>query len=264
MVDFETTVVHATPSYLLHVNSVIAEKGIDISKLSMKKAYIGAEPHTEDIRLKIEELYGIDAYNSYGLSEMNGPGMAFECIYKAGMHFWEDAYIVEIVDRHTEEPLEDGNTGEVIVSNLIREGTPLLRYRTRDLASILTGQCQCGRTHRRLSRIMGRTDDMLIINGVNVFPSQIEEVVMRIPEVGTNYLIRVEKAGALDKLTVEVEIYSKMFTGDAGALDNLKSNIREQLKGSIFINPVVRLHEPGFLPVSQGKAIRVVDTRDEM
>ena len=261
--DFKTTVVHATPSYLLHIHSVLAENGISIDELSINKAYIGAEPHTENIRLKIEKLYGIDAYNSYGLSEMNGPGMAFECIYKAGMHFWEDAYIVEIIDRDTEESVEDGKPGEVVVTNLIREGTPLLRYRTRDLASILTGQCECGRTHRRLSRIMGRTDDMLIINGVNVFPSQIEEVVMKIPEVGTNYLIRVEKAGALDKLTVEVEIYSKMFTGDASALDKLKSRIREQLKGSIFINPAVKLHEPGFLPVSQGKAKRVVDSRSD-
>ncbi|MCK4999909.1 MAG: phenylacetate--CoA ligase, partial [Anaerohalosphaera sp.] len=169
MLDFKTTVVHATPSYLLHIYSVIQEKGLSADDLFIKKAFIGAEPHTEDIRLKIEQLYGIDAYNSYGLSEMNGPGMAFECVYKQGMHFWEDAYIVEVIDRHTEQLLPDGEQGEVIVSNLIREGTPLLRYRTRDLASILVGQCQCGRTHRRLSRIMGRTDDMLIINGVNVF-----------------------------------------------------------------------------------------------
>ena len=263
MIDFKTTVVHATPSYLLHIYSVIADKGLTANDLFIKKAFIGAEPHTEDIRLKIEKLYGIDAYNSYGLSEMNGPGMAFECVHKKGMHFWEDAYIVEVVDRETEQQLPDGEQGEVIVTNLIREGTPLLRYRTRDLASILTGQCECGRTHRRLSRIMGRTDDMLIINGVNVFPSQIEEVVMRIPEVGTNYLIRVEKAGALDKLTVEVEIYSKMFTGDASMIDKLKGMIREQLKGSIFISPKVRLHEPGFLPASEGKAKRVLDLRDE-
>ncbi|AQT68283.1 Phenylacetate-coenzyme A ligase [Anaerohalosphaera lusitana] len=261
MQDFQTSVVHATPSYMLHIRTVLDENDISLKQLNLQKAFIGAEPHSENVRKKIEELYNIDAYNSYGLSEMNGPGLAFECVHKAGMHFWEDGYIVEIVDPETDENLEDGEPGEVIVTNLIRHATPLMRYRTRDLASILPGQCECGRTHRRLSRIKGRTDDMLIINGVNVFPSQIEEVIMKIPEVGTNYQICLDKQGALDRLTVQVEIYSKMFTGSAGELENLRHRIVEKLKGTITIKPLVKLHEPGFLPVYEGKAKRVIDER---
>ena len=262
MRDYGTTVVHATPSYLLHVNSVISSSGEKVNGLKLRKAFIGAEPHSEDVRKKIESLFGIDAYNSYGLSEMNGPGLAFECVHKNGMHVWEDGYIVEVIDRDSGECVKDGEVGEVVVTNLIRRAMPLLRYRTRDLACILEGACPCGRTGRRLSRIMGRTDDMLIINGVNVFPSQIEEVVMKEPQVGTNYLIRVEKQGELDKLTVEVEIYSKMFAGEVNQLEQLRGNIRERLQASITIRPAVKLHEPGFLPVSEGKAKRVLDLRE--
>jgi len=264
MEDFKTTVLHVTPSYLLHIHSKIEELGFSIDRFNLKKAFIGAEPHSERIRKKIEELYHIDAYNSYGLSEMNGPGMAFECVYKDNMHVWEDAYIPEIIDPATGEALPDGQEGEFIATNLIRKAMPLLRYRTRDLAHLIAEPCKCGRTHKRLSRIVGRTDDMLIINGVNVFPSQIEEVIMKIPEVGTNYLIQVEKAGALDKLIVKVEIYSKMFLGEAKQLDMLKGKIKDGLRASITINAVIELHEPGSLPVSEGKAKRVVDTRTEM
>jgi len=263
MIDYKTTVVHATPSYLLHIRSVMDEQHVQLSDIKMQKALIGAEPHSENIRLKIEELFGIDAYNSYGLSEMNGPSVAFECAYKDSMHIWEDAYIIEVIDPNTQEDLPDGDSGEVVLTNLIRKATPLLRYRTRDLAHLLPDVCRCGRQHRRLSRIKGRTDDMLIINGVNVFPSQIEEVIMKIPEVGTNYLICVDKKGALDQLTVKVEIYSKMFHGDARELDKLKALIIEELRSSIMINPKIEFHEPGFLPVSQGKAKRVVDERPQ-
>jgi phenylacetate-CoA ligase len=261
MRDFQTTVVHATPSYLLHIHSVLDQNEITDGDLCLKKAFIGAEPHSENIRLKIEDLWKIDAYNSYGLSEMNGPGVAFECVYKQGMHVWEDAYIIEIINPDTLEPVPDGEYGEVVFTNLVRHATPLLRYRTRDLARIIPGPCKCGRTHRRLSRITGRTDDMLIINGVNVFPSQIEEVIMRTPEVGTNYLIKLEKYGELDRLIVMVEIYSKMFSGDVRQLDTLKGKLKDELRASIVISPIVELHEPGSLPVSEGKAKRVLDTR---
>ncbi|MCX5635351.1 MAG: phenylacetate--CoA ligase [Planctomycetota bacterium] len=261
MKDFGTTVVHVTPSYLLHIHSVLPESNLTVSDLSLQKAYIGAEPHSENVRLKLEDLWKIDAYNSYGLSEMNGPGVAFECIYKTGLHIWEDGYFVEIIDPETGQEVPQGQQGEVIFTNLIRAATPLLRYRTRDLAFLIPGTCECGRTHRRLSRIMGRTDDMMIINGVNVFPSQIEEVIMKIHEVGTNYLIQVEKDGAIDKLIVKVEIYSKMFQGDARQLDGLKGKIKDDLRASIVINPIVELHEPGFLPISEGKAKRVLDLR---
>jgi len=263
MRDFRTTVVHATPSYMLHIFSKLEEAGISPADLSLEKALIGAEPHSERMRQKIEALYGIDAYNSYGLSEMNGPGVAFECVYKNGMHVWEDTYGLEIIDPDTLDELGPDEDGELVLTTLQRKATPLLRYRTRDLSRILADECPCGRSHRRIHRIKGRTDDMLIINGVNVFPSQIETVIMKIPEVGTNYQIYVEKHGALDKLTVKTEIYSKMFTGDMKSLDALKRRINELLKASILISAEVELHEPGGLPVYEGKAKRVIDLREE-
>ena len=174
MQDYGTTVVHATPSFLLHVESRMKEEGVERKSLNLRKAFAGAEPYSEDARLRIEKLLGIDVYNSYGLSEMNGPGVAFECQAKAGVHLWEDGYIGEIVDPDTLEPLPDGQIGELVLTCLCREATPILRYRTRDLTGFYTDDCICGRTHRRLFRIKGRTDDLLIINGVNVYPSQIE------------------------------------------------------------------------------------------
>ena len=264
MKDFQTTVVHATPSYMLHIHSKLKEYGFAPKDFALKKAFIGAEPHSENTRRRIEDLFGIDAYNSYGLSEMNGPGVSFECVHKCGMHTWEDAYLLEIIDPKTGAAAKDEKEGEIVLTNLRRRATPLLRYRTRDLARVYKGECKCKRTHRRLSRITGRTDDMLIINGVNVFPSQIEEVVMRVPEVGNNYQIHVQKDGALDKLIVKVEIYSKLFTGDLSQLEILKSRIKDELRASIIIHSIVELHEPGSLPVFEGKAQRVVDTRPKL
>jgi phenylacetate-CoA ligase len=264
MKDFGTTVLHITPSYMLHIFSVLGECGVEVKDLKLKKAYLGAEPYSEDTRKKIEKLWHIDVYNSYGLSEMNGPGVAFECVHKSGMHVWEDVYYMEVIDPKTTERLEDGREGEVVFTNLVREATPLLRYRTRDVAAVLKGRCPCGRTHRRISRITGRTDDMLIINGVNVYPSQIEAVIMKVPEVGNNYQIHLSKDGALDEIVVKVEIYSKMFKGDLGQIDRLRDRIREDLKASIIINPTVQLHEPGSLPVFEGKAKRVVDNRTKI
>jgi len=261
MEDFQTTTLHITPSYMLHIHSKLEQEGVSLSDLSLRKVFLGAEPHSENTRLKIEELLNIHAYNSYGLSELNGPGVAFECVYRKDMHIWEDGYIVEIIDPVTGELKEEGEQGEVVLTNLIRRGTPILRYRTRDLAFLHPEGCECGRTHRRLSRILGRTDDMLIINGVNVFPSQIEEKIMKIPEVATNYQIYVDKKGQLDRLTVRVEIYPKLFLGDVSNLEALRAKIKEELKSSIVINPVVELHEPGSLPVSEGKAKRVLDER---
>ncbi|MDY3939235.1 MAG: phenylacetate--CoA ligase [Spirochaetia bacterium] len=263
MKDFRTTVIHATPSYMLHMYDKMAEEGFALSDFAIKKAYIGAEPHSEDIRKKIESLYGIDAYNSYGLSEMNGPGLAFECVYKNGMHLWEDYYIGEIIDPETLRPLPDGERGELVLTILERNGMPILRYRTRDLTRFIPEPCPCGRTHRRLDRMTGRSDDMLIINGVNVFPSQIEEVIMKMPEIGNNYLIRVQKQGPLDKLTVKVEVTSSVFTDDTRDLENLQKRIQSNLQAVVFIRPAVELHEPGTLPVSQGKAVRVIDERKE-
>ncbi|MDR0689869.1 MAG: phenylacetate--CoA ligase [Spirochaetaceae bacterium] len=261
MQDFGTTVLHATPSFLLHVESKMREEGVSRESIKLKRAFAGAEPYSEDTRRRIEELLHIDVYNSYGLSEMNGPGVAFECQGKDGLHIWEDGYIAEIVNPDTLEPARDGEIGELVLTILCREATPILRYRTRDLSAFYTEPCSCGRTHRRIHRITGRTDDMLIINGVNLFPSQIEEVIMSIKEVGNNYLIVIEKDGMLDRLTVKTEVGPDIFMDDTRPLNALREKIRRTLQSSITINPRVELHESGSLPVSEGKAKRVQDNR---
>ncbi|GHU23135.1 phenylacetate-coenzyme A ligase [Spirochaetia bacterium] len=261
MRDFGTTIVHATPSFLLHVQSKMEEEGFTRKDIKLKRAFAGAEPYSEDTRKRIEALLQIDVFNSYGISEMNGPGVAFECQCKNGLHIWEDGYIVEIVNPETLEPVPDGELGELVLTCLCRESSPILRYRTRDLTSFYTEPCECGRTHRRLHRFAGRTDDMLIINGVNLFPSQIEEVIMGIPEVGNNYLIVVEKEGLLDRLTVKTEVGPAIFMDDSRPLNALKERIRKKLQALITINPRVELHERGALPVQEGKAKRVQDSR---
>jgi phenylacetate-CoA ligase len=261
MQDFGTTVVHATPSFLLHVESKMKAEGVSRESIKLRKAFAGAEPYSEDTRRRIEELLEIDVYNSYGLSEMNGPGVAFECQAKSGLHLWEDAYIGEIIDPETLKPLPFGEAGELVLSCLCREATPILRYRTRDLSGFYKEPCVCGRTHRRFRRITGRTDDMLIINGVNIFPNQIEEVLMGMKEVGNNYLIVLEKEGALDRLIVKVEVRSDIFTDDSRPLNALKEKIRKTLQATITLNPRVELYQGGSLPVSEGKAKRVLDNR---
>jgi phenylacetate-CoA ligase len=261
MKEFGTTVVHATPSYMLHIHSEIAKEGVSLAELKLARAFLGAEPYSENTRRKIEDLFRIHAYNSYGLSEMNGPGVAFECIYKCGMHAWEDSYIVEVINPDTLEPCRDGEEGELVFTTLKREATPLLRYRTRDLSKIIEGPCACGRTHRRIDRIKARTDDMLIINGVNVFPSQIEETLMKMPEMGTNYQILVDKKESLDRLTIKSEVRSDLFKDDMRALESLRKRIGDEIKSRLLISPVIELHEPGMLPVYEGKAKRVFDNR---
>jgi phenylacetate-CoA ligase len=237
------------------------EEGVSRGSVQLRKAIAGAEPYSEDTRKRIEALLHIDVYNNYGLSEMNGPGVACECQEKNGFHIWEDGYIPEIIDPDTLEPIPDGEKGELVITILCREATPILRYRTRDISAFYTEPCPCGRTHRRLRRITGRTDDMLIINGVNVFPSQIEEVIMAMSEVGNNYLIVIEKEGVLDRLTVKIEVTGDTFMDDTRPLNALKEKIRRVLQASITVNPRVELHESGSLPVSEGKAVRVIDKR---
>jgi phenylacetate-CoA ligase len=261
MQDYKTTVLHATPSFLLHLETKMKEAGVERESLFLKRAFAGAEPHSEDTRQRIESLLKIDVYNSYGLSEMNGPGVAFECQCKDGLHIWEDGYIAEIVNPDTLEPVKEGESGELVLTILCREATPILRYRTRDLTSFYTEPCGCGRTHRRVRRITGRSDDMLIINGVNVFPSQIEEVIMGMKEVGNNYLIIVEKDGALDRLTVKTEVNADTFMDDARLMNALKDKIKDTLQVSISIKAKVDLQESGSLPISEGKAVRVIDNR---
>ncbi len=264
MKDFRTTVLHATPSYLLHIYTKFQEAGIELTELSLKKAFVGAEPHSENTRKKIEQLFKIDVYNSYGLSEMNGPGVGFECAEKKGMHIWEDNYILEVIDPLSGELLADGEEGEVVFTTLKRRATPLLRYRTKDLSSVYPSKCSCGRTHRRIARIKGRADDMLIVNGVNIYPSQIEEVIMKIPEIGTNYQICLENKGTLDRLIVKAELSPDYFTDDVREFDALKAEMVEKLKAAIIIKPAIEFHSPGSLPVSEGKAQRVFDNREKL
>ncbi len=261
--DFGTTVIHITPSYALHVSDVIRDMGLGPDDFSLRTLIFGAEPYSEATRSKLEEIYRVRALNCYGLSEMNGPGVAFECGRSDGMHVWEDNYIVEVIDPDTGAPLPPGEKGEVVFTTLNREAMPLIRYRSRDLAFLYpeTG-CPCGRSFRRLSRIVGRTDDMLIVRGVNVFPSQIEHELMKIPEVGTNYQIVLDRVESLDRMTVRVEIYGKMFHGEVGELRQLKKKIEHALKEEILITTEVELMEPGALPPSTGKAKRVIDNRE--
>ena len=259
MQDFRTTAVHILPSYALYFASFLEQRGIDPRKdLALRKAFVGAEPHTEETRRRIEQAFGCDVYNSYGLTEMNGPGVAFECEHKAGLHLWEDNFILEIINPATGEPLPEGQTGELVLTTLNREAMPLLRYRTRDITSVIPEPCQCGRTHRRLARITGRSDDMLIIRGVNIFPQQIERVLMSFPQVGRNYVIIIE---GLDDLTVKVELAAAGFDGQVEHVAALQHQLVEKLKAEIWVKPKVDLLPAGSLPVAEGKAKRVVDKR---
>ncbi len=261
MQDFGTTVIHITPSYALHLVEEIRNRGIDPRGLKVKKAYLGAEPYSEATRDKIQDQWDMEAYNSYGLSELNGPGVAFDCAHRCGMHLWEDCYYMEVINPETGERLPEGEEGELVLTHLNREAMPMLRYRTRDLTRVIPEPCKCGRTHRRIERIKGRTDDMFIIGGVNVFPSQIETVLMDVPEVGNNYQIVLEREGGLDRIHIKVELRSEMFQGDLRDLDRLKKRIVEQLRSLIVVTARIELLEPGSLPPSTGKAVRVVDNR---
>jgi phenylacetate-CoA ligase len=264
MRDFETTVIHIIPSYVLYLYTVFEEMGLDPKKdTKLRIAFVGAEPHSEKTRKRIEEFYGIKAYNSYGLSEMNGPGVAFECPCQTGLHIWEDNFIVEIINPDTLEPLPDGEEGELVMTTLLREGMPILRYRTKDLTRIVPGVCECGRTHRRIDRIKGRTDDMLIIKGVNIFPIQVEKKLMEIPGVGTDYVIILEREGFNDVMTVKAEVQKEYFDGNLFHLEALQKKIVEALKSDILITPKVDLVAPGSLPKTEGKAVRVIDNRKE-
>jgi len=259
MQDFGTTAVHILPSYALYLATFMQQHGMDPKKsLSLKRAYMGAEPYSEKTRLKIEKLFDIDVFNCYGLTEMNGPGVAFECLEKNGLHLWEDNFIVEIVDPVTGEQLPEGADGEMVLTSLCREAMPIMRYRTRDITRILGGKCSCGRTHRRISRILGRSDDMIIVRGVNIFPQQIEQVLMGIRGVAQNYQIVLE---SLDELTIRVEIARDMFDGNIEHLLSMKSEIVEKIRSAVLVKPIVELLEPGTLPITEGKAKRVVDKR---
>lgn len=264
MQKFGTTVVHILPSYALRLYSNFEEMKLDPRQdLKLRIAFIGSEPHSDEMRKQIEKLYGFRAFNSYGLSEVCGPGVAFECPYQDGMHLWEDYFYVEIIDSRTGAVLPEGEEGELVLTTLQREAMPLLRYRTGDLTRIIPGKCRCGRAHARIDRIKGRADDMLIINGVNIFPVQIEQTIMRIPGVGKNYLIEIQKENYMDKLYVKVEVDRDIFAGTLAGLTELKERITDELKTDLVVTPVVQLVEPNSLPVTEGKAKRVFDLRNQ-
>jgi len=260
--DFGTTVLHAIPSYASRIFEVMQQEGCDPRRdTSLRVLCIGAEPHSEEQRRRIEENLGVKAYNSYGISEMMGPGVAFECQEQNGLHIWEDYFIVEIIDPVTLEPVKDGELGELVLTTINREAMPLLRYRTRDLTRILPGECPCGRRHRRLARLQGRSDDMIILKGVNIFPIQIEKILLKFKELSTDYLITLDTREDGDHMTVEVEI-AQMFTDDYSRLQQLEKTITRLLKDEILVTPKVRLVPKGTLAVSdEKKAVRVKDLR---
>ena len=260
--DFGATALCCTPSYALHLWEAGQEVGIDFRDLPLRTGVFGAEPWTEEMRQDIERKMGINALNIYGLSEVMGPGVAMECLEsKCGMHLWEDHFLPEIIDPVTGEQLPEGEVGELVITTLTKEGIPLIRYRTRDLTRFLPGECSCGRHHRRIDRILGRADDMFIIKGVNVYPMQIEQVIMTFPEVGQNYCILLENDGIGDVMRVQVEIRDEYFVEDMRCLQGLQKTIAQRLRDEILVTPRVELVQSNSLPSSEGKAVRVYDNR---
>ena len=260
--DFGTTVLHAIPSYASRIYQVMQDENVDPRKdTKLRVLCIGAEPHSEEQRKRIEDQLGVKAYNSYGISEMMGPGVAFECPEQNGLHIWEDYFIVEIIDPVTLKPVPDGELGELVLTTINREAMPLLRYRTRDLTRILPGTCPCGRNHRRIARLQGRSDDMMILKGVNIFPIQIEKILLKFKELSTDYLITLETKENNDTMTIDVELNS-LFTDDYAQLQSLERKITRLLKDEILVTPHVRLVPKGTLQTSdEKKAVRVKDLR---
>ncbi|PLX90013.1 MAG: phenylacetate--CoA ligase [Desulfuromonas sp.] len=262
MQDFGSTVITCTPSYSLYLAEAAAEEGIDIRALKLRVGILGAEPWSEKMRAEIEEKVGIKAIDIYGLSEILGPGVGIECIEaQSGLHIWEDHFIVEVIDPDSGEVLPLGEQGELVITTITKEGIPMIRYRTRDITRIIAEPCVCGRTHRRLARMSGRSDDMLIIRGVNVFPSQIESVLMDIEGVEPHYLLIVDREENLDTLEVQVEVNEQTFSDEIKVLQDLTSRIQKEIKDILGITCRVRLVEPKTIARSEGKAKRVIDNR---
>ncbi|MBR4144206.1 MAG: phenylacetate--CoA ligase [Lachnospiraceae bacterium] len=260
MKDLGVTAIMCTPSYLMYLTESIEEQGI-LDELQLKSAVCGAEPWTEEMRNQIESRLHIKAHDIYGLSEIMGPGVAGDCVYHKGLHINEDHFLPEIISADTLTPIGDGEIGELVFTTLTKEALPLIRYRTKDLTSISHGKCECGRTTARLSRFVGRSDDMLIIRGVNVFPSQVEAALLEMGEVSPNYLMIVDRVNNLDTLEVLVEVDEKFFSDEIKELENLTKKITHVLQQALLIAPKVKLVEPKTLERSEGKAKRVIDKR---
>lgn len=261
MKDFGTTILTCTPSYALYMYEVMQEMGIEPSDLKLKAGIFGAEPWSENMRKEIENKLEIDAYDIYGLSEIIGPGVAIECRCKSGLHIAEDHFIPEIIDPETGQILEDGAQGELVITAITKEAMPLIRYRTRDLTILNRTRCECGRTHARIQKVLGRSDDMVIIRGVNVFPSTVESVLLDIPGVEPYYLLIVDRKNNLDELEVQVEVSESIFSDEIKKLEELGNLITKELEGNLGVGVKVRLVEPKALERSEGKAKRVIDKR---
>jgi len=261
--DFGTTILACTPSYAVLIAETAQEMGIDIRELPLKAGVFGAEPWSDNMRRQIEELMGLTAIDIYGLSEVLGPGVASECSEQNGLHVNEDHFLVEIVDTETLQPVPDGEYGEVVFTTLTKQGIPVVRYRTRDISRIIPGECPCGRTFRRMERITGRSDDMLIVRGVNVFPSQIEQVLTGIPGVAPHYQVVLTKRGSMDHVEVHVEVAPDTDFDEIRELEVLRRRVAGEIASALAVSIDVKLVEPKSIERSQGKAKRVVDLRAE-
>ena len=262
MTDFKPRIICCTPSYMLYMLDEAKEMGLDPKRSSWEVGVFGAEPWSESMRVDIEKYWNLLATDVYGLSEIIGPGVAQECKHKEGLHLWWDVFYPEIIDPATNEPVPDGEYGELVVTTLTKTGMPLLRYRTRDIVSLNHEPCKCGRTAPRISKIKGRTDDMIIVRGINVFPSQIEHVLLGIEGIEPHYQIIVDrKAGRLDDLEIDVEVQEKFFSDEIKVLKGLEAKITRELESVLGVSAKVRLVEPKTITRSEGKAKRVIDKR---
>ena len=256
--DFGVNAIHCTPSYAMHLTEVAEDMHANLD--SLRIGVFGAEAWSENMRRDLENRLNIKAYDSYGMSELFGPGVAFECPEQDGLHIWHDCYIVEIIDPKTGETLGPGEKGEMVVTPLVKEAMPLLRYRTGDITMLMEDDCPCGRG-QKIARLFGRSDDMLTVRGINVFPSQIEHVLKNIPEVGDQFMVYIDRLNHLDEMTIEVEINKHLFSGELSDLARLQNKIGKALHETLTLRANVQLVEPGSLPRFEGKAKRVVDRR---
>ena len=259
--DLNITGIACTPSYALYLSETLERLGLSKDDIHLRVGAFGAEPWTENMRQEIEERLGVKAYNLYGLSEIMGPGVSFECEEQNGSHINEDHFYPEIIDPETLEPLPLGCQGELVFTTLTKEGMPLLRYRTKDLTSLMEGTCPCGRTSIRMGRIVGRSDDMLIIRGINVFPSQVESVILEMKEFEPQYMLVVDRVKNLDTLQVQVEVRRDFFSDDMGRMLAMKKRLADKLKSVLSISVDVKLMEPNSIARSQGKGKHVIDNR---
>lgn len=259
--DFDIAAIACTPSYALHVGEAARDMGVDVASLPVRAGIFGAEPWTESMRDELEKLFGIKAFDIYGLSEVMGPGVGYECEFQRGLHINEDNFLIEIVDTETLLPVPDGEYGEVVFTTLTKEGIPLIRYRTRDISRIIPEKCECGRTFRRLERITGRSDDMLIIRGVNVYPSQIEDILLKMDGVAPHYQIVLDKRGSMDTVEVRVELEPHVAFDEIREIQKITRSLKSAIASALAISIDVKVVQPKSLTRSEGKIQRVIDLR---